>query len=387
MRIVAACLVLVACGSSRSLPRVAVIAESGDAPEPRASVVSHTADGTVIDRETPDATGVARVEIEPGALITVVFPSTPQQIVTTLAPAAGAEIVVHGPAPVIPQTGVGALGIMPAMPLDAAGGFDIALGCVTIHVATLPTTVDVNGACLGSDLYLDVLIRGYDANQQLVGYAAGHVMIEGDVAEFDPPMWATTGTSVPIALTGVAPALAWTLSRRRPAVRSAADHEPGAAVDRPRGRLGAGRRDDRRPGHDARDRRPADRDRIRPDRLPAGGHAGPRAQRQDVHVDRGRRRRRPRQSARHVDRHRVGRRAAARRRVRDVPRARPRAAGHRDVVAHHVDSSDLPDFATLDEIFAEQTATAGAIVALPGQWRGAHELCRRELQLTRRRVA
>ncbi len=201
--------VLAACGgSSHDGPTASVIALSGDAPEPAASVLSHRADGSIIDTVMPDPTGHAEVAIEPGALITVVFPSMPPQIVTTLAPAG--DLTVHGP-PADPSPSVaGALGIMPVMALGAAS-YDVELGCLTVHEPQLPATIDVIGPCLGSDENLDILIHGRDGAGTEVGYAAGRVALNGDVAEFDPPMWLTSGTPVPVTVEGVAATVTWAL--------------------------------------------------------------------------------------------------------------------------------------------------------------------------------
>src|SRR5262249_46553763 len=96
----------------------------------------------------PDPSGRAVVAIEPGALVSVVFPSLPPRIVTTVAPAD--DLVIHGPAvPPVPSA-VGALGIVPAMAIAAPGGFDIELGCVTVHEPSLPASPNISGACLGS---------------------------------------------------------------------------------------------------------------------------------------------------------------------------------------------------------------------------------------------
>ena len=200
------CSVLVACGTSRDGPHAIVIAEAGDAPEPGASVVTHRADGSVIDSALPDATGRAAVGVEPGAFVSVVFPSG--AIVTTVAPPeAGGALVVHGPVPDAPPVVAGALRVAPSAAI-AADDFETDLGCTTTHVAALPVVIDINARCFGTDARLDVLVRAFHAGQ-LAGYVATRIEPVDGVAEFDPGAWQTTVPNVPVMLAGVAPALDW----------------------------------------------------------------------------------------------------------------------------------------------------------------------------------
>ena len=210
---------LAACsGSSPSGPTAVVIAMAGDRAAGGATVISHRADGTRLDETSADAVGHAELRVEPGALVSVVFaasaspasPAAPASIVTTLAPETG-ELVIHGPpVPRVPAI-VGGLAIT-APPLAADLGYDIGLGCATIAVPTLPTTVEVAAACLGSDTQLDVLVRGYQAAADglppvVIGYAAARVPLVDGLAHLDLAAWQTATLAVPTVLDGVAPGL------------------------------------------------------------------------------------------------------------------------------------------------------------------------------------
>lgn len=196
-----------ACGSPHP-PTTIVSALAGEQPEPGATVISSHPDGTVVDQVTAD--GVGRAELTSAELITVVFVRAATTAIVTTPPLPTGELAVHGP-PRDPAPGVivGALAVAPQAPL-AADHYDLELGCTTVTVTALPVSLDVAARCLGSDVNLDVLVRGY-AGAQLVGYAAGRVPLVDGAAMFAPASWQTTGPTVPIALDGVAPALDWIL--------------------------------------------------------------------------------------------------------------------------------------------------------------------------------
>ena len=206
--------VLAACGGSNSGASATVIALGGYAPEVGATILSHRDDGTTIDQLTADGTGTATIGTEPGALVSVVFPgvitatTTTISIITTPIPDSG-MITIHGPPDPAVEPVVGALEVM-APPLAVDFGYDIVLGCATIAETQFPATVNVSAPCTGSDINLDVLVRGYhftgeDLPPEVIGYAAARVPLEDEMAEFDIPSWDMGGTDVPVTLTAVTP--------------------------------------------------------------------------------------------------------------------------------------------------------------------------------------
>jgi hypothetical protein len=134
-------------------------------------------------------------------------------IATTSAPASG-ELTIHGPGKPPPALVAGGITIMPDEPL-AADSYELDLGCVVVTVASMPASSDVPAACLGTDANLDVLVRGYvgtGAAKQLVGFAAGRVLLNNTVGIFEPPTWTTMTTSVPVMIDPtIDPVLDWTL--------------------------------------------------------------------------------------------------------------------------------------------------------------------------------
>jgi hypothetical protein len=189
-----------------------VVAEAG------ATILSHLADGTILDDQTADATGRAEVQTAPGAYVSAIFPAlidplpTSIAIVTTPATADGSELVIHGPPHAVVPVVIAGLTVKgPA--LAAATQYSIDLGCNTQTSSTLPAIVDVIGPCEGTDTNLDVLVRAYDASGNLLGYGAGRVPIGTDqagnsIAELDVDAWQTTGTMVPVTQTGTTATIA-----------------------------------------------------------------------------------------------------------------------------------------------------------------------------------
>lgn len=205
--------VVAACsGRDKTGPTITVHALAGDSGAPMASVVTHRADGSTIDSVNADAAGNAVVETEDGALVSIELPSDgtqPVALVTTVAPAAGGELTVHGPpAPPSPPVVIGTLAIDP--PPITADSYDIDLGCVDLHFVNLAQPIDLSAACSGSDTTIDVLLRAY-SGATLAGYAADRVQLIDSSASFAPAQWQTATGSVPVMLDGVAPALDWTL--------------------------------------------------------------------------------------------------------------------------------------------------------------------------------
>lgn len=213
-------LLLAACGAGRAGPTATVVVIAGDQPSADATVISSAADGTLLDEELADAVGHAKIQVEPGALITVVFPANltdpanlPSSValVSEPAPAAGGKIAVTGPASPPPPITAGALEISPMQAL-AADRYEIRLGCATIEEPALPVAVDVATTCFGSDANLDVLVLAYAGSpEQLVGYTAGRVPFADGVATFSPDTWETMRPAVPVVLDGVQPQVQWTL--------------------------------------------------------------------------------------------------------------------------------------------------------------------------------
>lgn len=207
-------LLLAACGGGGRGPTATVVVTAGDQPATGATVISHRADGSILDEQPADPVGDAQVAVEPGALVTVVFPAdlgnpTALALATVPAPAAGGEIDVTGPAAAPAPVTAGALEIDPAQPL-AADRYEIRLGCATIEETSLPVAVDIASSCFGSDANLDVLVLGY-AGASLVGYAAGQAEFADGVATFAPDTWQTMRPAVPVTRDGVQPQVAWTL--------------------------------------------------------------------------------------------------------------------------------------------------------------------------------
>ncbi len=193
-----------------------VIAIGGEAPEGGVTVVSHDADGSILDQQTADATGTATIGVIDGSLITVVFPgqlvpeTTTLSVITTLAPAAGATITIHGPADPNVAVVAGALTVAPMTSIPAAA-YAIELGCNAIATTTMPDTVTVIAPCEGTDTIVDALVLAYDAStpQQVIGYVAGEADLSSGDGMLAPATWSTTGTEIPVTLTGVTPTLDW----------------------------------------------------------------------------------------------------------------------------------------------------------------------------------
>jgi hypothetical protein len=112
-----------------------------------------------------------------------------------------------------------------------ADGFDIQLGCTTVHVPTMPAVVDVGARCMGSDQMLDVLITATQGGTP-VGYAAGRVPMVDGMAEFDPPSWETTYDSLPVTVMHSGATVTWALvSDGLPFVSSLGDIPKGLMFD------------------------------------------------------------------------------------------------------------------------------------------------------------
>jgi hypothetical protein len=211
---VAALLVIASCRRGPSGPTQGVTAIAGNVvAEAGATILSHTADGTILDNQVADATGHADVQTEPGAYVTAVFPAliaplpTTISMVTAPSPNDDSDIVLHGPPDVLVPIVVAGLTVT-GPPIPGALVYSIDLGCNKQNSTTLPAIVDVIALCEGTDTNLDILVRGYDANNALLGYAAAREPIGMDqagnaIAEFDVDTWSTTGTMVPVTQTGV----------------------------------------------------------------------------------------------------------------------------------------------------------------------------------------
>jgi hypothetical protein len=195
-------------GGAKTGPTITVQALAGDTSAATASVITHRADGSVIDSALADAAGNAVLKTEAGALVSIEFPTDPSQpvaIVTTLAPAADGELTVYGPPPPpAPPVVIGTLAI--SAPAITADSYDVDLGCVDFHFPNLAQPIDLAAACAGTDTNIDVLVRAYSAGV-LVGYAADRMPLSTTV--FAPSQWQTTTGSVPVMLDGVSPALDW----------------------------------------------------------------------------------------------------------------------------------------------------------------------------------
>ncbi len=184
--------------------------ELGNRPTGGITVVSHGDAGAIVETDTTDGTGLATVGIDRGGLVTAVLPGTPIHLATTQVKD-GDEITIVGPPMPPPALVVGTLHVVAPGPLAGVQHVAIDLGCTTIDVASLPATVDVIGACLGSDTNLDVVVRAIGASGT-VGYLAGRVPLVAGAAEFSPPAWSTAVAPIPMSLGGVTPtAVAWSV--------------------------------------------------------------------------------------------------------------------------------------------------------------------------------
>src|SRR5574338_15568 len=102
MRAVAALVLLAGCTSpGTGSRRVVVNAIAGDRDAAGVTVVSHAADGTVIDQVVADDSGRAPLVVDDDALVSVVFPTGTEpsitfHVITTSAP--DTELTVYGPA-------------------------------------------------------------------------------------------------------------------------------------------------------------------------------------------------------------------------------------------------------------------------------------------------
>ena len=207
---------------------VDVLVLAGDQPEPGAGVISHTADGSLVDQTVADAVGRAAIGVDDDSLVTVVPAGRHHGIDardlgrSPRSRRRASQLTMIGP----DRTGPPAL-IVGVLELDGpnlAGAtyFDVDVGCATVRLTKLPEFIDIGACSLGSDTSLDVLVRGYhDAGGDppapvLDGYAAGRAVMSHDHAILDLPAWQTTGTAIPVTLTGVTPLLSWTLSPTMP---------------------------------------------------------------------------------------------------------------------------------------------------------------------------
>lgn len=205
---------LAACGGGSSGPsvHVGITVMTGDQPEGGATVLSHTVDGTKLDETTADAVGRAQIGYEEGALVSVVYPGvitdvTADVTVLTAPLTDGMTLVgpVHDDGPALI---VGGLQIQP--PAIVANGFDIQLGCTTVHVTSMPAVVDVPARCMGTDTMLDVLLTAtQDATP--VGYVVDRVQLINGMAELDPPAWETDYDSVPVTVMHDGAQVTWSL--------------------------------------------------------------------------------------------------------------------------------------------------------------------------------
>jgi hypothetical protein len=213
---------LAACTRSASGPVQGVTALAGPIiAEAGATIISQRADGTIIDTETADATGHADVQIEPGAYVTAVFPAliepqpTDISLVTVPITADDSELVIHGPPHASVPLVVAALTVS-APQLPGAASYRVDLGCNAQTAASLPGVFNVLAQCEGTDINIDVLVRGFDGSDNLLGYGAAREPIGMDqagdpIADFSLASWATTGTMVPVTQTGTTATVALTL--------------------------------------------------------------------------------------------------------------------------------------------------------------------------------
>ena len=185
---------------------------AGDQPEGGAQIVSHTVDGAKLDETTADAVGRAQIGYEPGALVSVVYPGVITDVTADLtiltAPLTDGMTLVGPEHDDAPPIIVGGLQMKPKT--IQADGFDIQLGCTTVHVTQMPAVVDVGARCMGTDTMLDVLITATQGGTP-VGYAAGRVPMTDGMAEFDPPSWETTYDSLPVTVMHDGAVVTWAL--------------------------------------------------------------------------------------------------------------------------------------------------------------------------------
>lgn len=189
--------ILSACGSGASGPTTNVLLLAGEIPvEPGATVISHTLEGDLLDRQVTDGAGQATLQTQPGALVTAVFHrDAGYRLITTPALATG-TLAIHGPppdrAPILSNSLV-----ITAVPIDA-DAIAVDMGCTTAIVTAFPKTLDVPAQCLGSDSNLDVLVRA-TIGDTVVGYFAARVPSDQNgVGMLDIPVWTTTFTPVPV---------------------------------------------------------------------------------------------------------------------------------------------------------------------------------------------
>jgi hypothetical protein len=199
---------LTACGGSGDdgpTTRVLVLAGEIQA-EAGAVVISHAADGTVIDQQVTDGSGHALLHTAPDALVTAVYQRDTIQVVTTPALATG-ELVIRGPKPAKAPIIAAALAI--TAPAIDADEIVADLGCTTVRIVALPDTIDVAAACLGTDSKLDVLVRATvgTAPEAIVGYAAARVPVVDGVGMLDIPVWETAPTPIPVTANDLGAAL------------------------------------------------------------------------------------------------------------------------------------------------------------------------------------
>jgi hypothetical protein len=204
---------VIGCRSSTTGPTQGVTALAGSiVAEAGATILSHRADGTILDDQTADATGHADVQIEPGAYVSAIFPAliaplpTTISIVTAPITSDDSELVIHGPPhATVPLVVAGLTVTGPA--LAGATSFTVDLGCNTQTEPSLPAIVDVIAPCEGTDTNIDILVQGFDDTQTMLGYAAAREPIGQDqagnaIADLAVASWMTTGIMVPVTQTG-----------------------------------------------------------------------------------------------------------------------------------------------------------------------------------------
>ena len=211
---------LAACGSEPDAEvTIHVRAFGASVPEANVTVVAHRADGHVLDSEVTDSDGRVVLQGEPDGYVTTWFrwtsmlagvadaapgPIQATYAVTTVAPPDGRELVVHGP--VDPSLApVGSLVIDgPAMP--GASLYNVFVGCQGASVPQLPATFAITPACLGTDNAIDVAVAAVGVTSTgyvVLGHAAAHVPVVGELARVDVASWDTTAPVLPVQLEGV----------------------------------------------------------------------------------------------------------------------------------------------------------------------------------------
>ncbi|CAN5396230.1 hypothetical protein BH11MYX1_BH11MYX1_50610 [soil metagenome] len=187
---------LIGCRSTDSGPTTQVIAYAGDtAIEAGTTVISHRADGSLIDQQATDGAGHAAVGYEAGAYITVLYTrDTGVQLITAPALAIG-TLVIHGPTPTRAPILAGTL-VITAVPI-AADAYSIDLGCIALPEPALPMYTGINAHCLGHDPNIDVVVEATNGGA-LVGYVATRVRVDTGVGTLDIPSWTTTPIELPI---------------------------------------------------------------------------------------------------------------------------------------------------------------------------------------------